>query len=786
MNKKSSLYTLIGLLLTLASIPCFATPGHDWSTWSGPNLNLTVQGAGAFNRSVFGLEMAWARDLGSGYSGIVVADGRVITAFSDDKSDYLGAFSTEDGKELWRYRISKIYAGHDGSDDGPLATPTVDGGKVFGLGAWGDLFALALENGGELWTTNIEKKHGARAPEYGYTTQPTLVDDVLVVQTGGEKGQAISGFDPKTGRRLWSTEDATVAYQSPLAFEIDGKTQVFAATNEFIAGFEPKTGQLLWKLEHGDQSMGQSSQPIPLGDGKVLLTDFPGSALFQVTAKDGAYEANEVWRSRRLRGTYAIPVPHGGHLYGYAGGVLSCVDAATGELVWRSREPGPGYLVLVDGHLVIQTDGGEVVVAEASPEGFREKARIKGLERGYYNTPTFAAGRVYVRNLRQMASVRVTDTPGPTPTAAPKEKPKPIGMMAELAAKVASAKNAEAKKTLVEKWLKAHERFPVVEGDRLVHFIFHGEVEDLVLNGNFLPGGSTFMERLENTDLYYYSAELEPASHYTYSFAVFDEQRFDPWNPSRAHDLGAEHNELTTPGWQRPSHLAEPSGARGRVEKYTWKSEIHESEREVQIYLPPGYNASKDRYPVLVVNYGDQMHTIGGLGKSLDNLIANGDTPPLIAVLVPRVNFEEYAGDQIPNYTRALIEELLTHVDGSYRTRAEARWRMITGVASGATHALHAVFSRPDVFGAAALQSFYFGSEGDTMKAMINDGKRRDLRFYIAIAQFDYNDARNESHELVELLSKSGYKPEVHEVGDGIGWTSWGSRTDRVVKALFP
>lgn len=416
---------LTAFLLCLCAGAAGANPAsRDWPSWSGPNLDLTVAGTGVLSRPGVGLEVAWSRELGSGYSGLVVADGRVITAFSDATSDYLGAFDAASGQELWRYRIADTYAGHDGSDDGPLATPAVDGDRVFFLGPWGHLFALALADGQEIWTHRIDEVFGARKPEYGFTTKPTVIDGVLVVQTGGTDGRAVSGFDPATGKHLWSTADATVDYQSPLALRIDGKLQVFAASNQSILGLEPKTGKELWKHELGEPPSEGFAQPIPLDGDKVLLTDHPGSTLYQLAATDGGYELRELWQSRGLRGTYAIPVPYEGHLYGYAGNILSCVDATSGETVWKSRPPGGGFLVLVDGHLVIQTNDGHLVVAEATPDGYVETARTQVLEKSEFHAPVFAGGRFYVRNLHQLASVRVIVAPaGAERPSAPVEEP---------------------------------------------------------------------------------------------------------------------------------------------------------------------------------------------------------------------------------------------------------------------------------------------------------------------------------------------------------------------------
>ncbi len=388
-----------------------AGTARDWPTWSGPNRNMTSLGNGLFEDDGFGLEKVWSRPLGSAYSGISVVGGHVVTGFSDGESDYLVSLAASDGQEQWRYRISKTYKGHDGSDDGPLATPMIADGTVYGLGAWGDLFALSLADGKKIWAHQVVESLGARKPEYGFSTTPTVVDDMLVIELGGKDGRSIAGFDRATGELRWSTGDDDVGYQSPLVLEIGGKTQVLAVTNHHLIGLEPKTGRVIWQVAHDQGDFEGFSQPVPVGKDGFLLTYWTEAVLYRVRSEAKNPGIDEVWRSKNLRGTYAIPAPFGDHIFGFSGRFLTCVEAASGDMVWKSRPPGGGNLVLVDGHLVIQAPGGELVVAVASAEGYVEKARVKALERGYYTRPSFAGGRVFLRNLTEIAAVDIVDQP---------------------------------------------------------------------------------------------------------------------------------------------------------------------------------------------------------------------------------------------------------------------------------------------------------------------------------------------------------------------------------------
>ncbi|MCP3961705.1 MAG: PQQ-binding-like beta-propeller repeat protein [bacterium] len=792
---KRSLSALLSCLLCLAmagTIVADPEPGtqRDWPHWSGPDRNMTSLGNGVFDQGGFGLETAWTRPLGSAYAGISVVGDSLVTGFSDGESDFLVALDTGSGEEHWRYRIGKTYKGHDGSDDGPLATPTIAGDMVYGLGAWGRLFALRLDSGEQAWAHHVVEDFGAIKPEYGFTTTPTVAGDVLVVETGGENGKSISGFDRASGELRWSTGDDAVGYQSPMVLEIGGREQVLAVTNRNLLGLEPKTGKILWQHQHDEGENNGFSQPVPVGKDGVLLTYWPESVLFRIAKADGGYGAAEVWRSKALRGNYAIPVPYEGHLYGYSGNFLTCVDAATGETVWKSRPPGRGNLVLVDGHLVIQARSGEVVVAEASPEGYREKARIQALERGYYTRPSFAGGKIYVRNLEDIAAIGISDrAPASTSSAvSAAEASASWDLKGELGRAVGEIAAAENKKERIDALMAKHEQFPIVEGEH-VHFVFRGEVEDLALAGNlFRDAREHPMHHIEGTDFYFQTVTLPAKSHFVYQYTVFDERIVDSLNPRKMGPEGREQSVVTTAGWESPEHLGEPEGARGRIEKLQWKSEVLDNEREVQVYLPPGYGEGEERYPLLVVNHGDQALLHGGVDRSLDNLIGKSVAPVIVA-FVPRADWREYGGSLAAEYAQALEEELIPTLDGSFRTTKE---RGIVGVGSAGFAAVYAAFKRPGLFDKAAAQSFYKGDLHDDLLALIDEGDKRDLELLFHWSGYDYRDprrdfdARRDAKELTAKLREKGYEPRILEVDDGVGWGMWQAQTGAILEAFYP
>ncbi|MEM9594032.1 MAG: PQQ-binding-like beta-propeller repeat protein [Acidobacteriota bacterium] len=779
--------------------------GAEWPVWSGPEGDLTSMGNGLLDGGAFGFEPAWSRPLGSAYSGILVADGRLVTMFSDGESDHLVALDPSTGAEQWRYRISDTYRGRDGSDDGPLSTPTIADGAVYGLGARGELFAVSLADGRERWRRDLVADFGAVKPSFGFSTAPTAIGDVVVVETGAGDGRSILALDRDSGELRWATGEDSVLYQSPMPFELGGETSLVAVTDRSLLGLDPGTGEVLWTHRHteGDGRRFGSTQPVPVrlgqGDGGkgILLIDGRESALFRVAENAGGsnaemYTVEEIWRSRAIRsqGNFANAVPYEGHLYGYAGSFLTCVDAATGETVWKSRPPGHGNLVLVDGHLVILARSGEIVIAEATPEGYSEVSRVQALHRGYFTRPSFADGKIYVRNLTEISAIGITDAGLADPTGAQQVD---WDLRGDFGAFVEKLRVAEDKGRMVDDFLAEHGTLPILEG-KWVHFVFRGEVDDLAISGNFLPGSvEDPMHRVAGTDFFFRSYELPEKALFTYGFSVFDETMTDPANPKTTGPENEKQSVVATAGWQAPAHLREPEGRRGRVETLRWKSEQLGNERDVQVYLPPGYGEGDDRYPLLLVNDSEQAIQLGKMDNSLDNLIGR-TVAPVIVAFVPAGSWREFGGSRTGDYTRAQVEELIPVLDRTFRTDPRREARAVMGQArlgGAAAAAMFLALHHPEAVSRAVAQSFQSRRlEGDLMAAASEETHDLELLFHWStndfFSPFNNFDARRDAKDLVAALERNGYRPKTFESDDGVGWGMWQSRMAEILETLFP
>ncbi len=803
------------LLLTVPQ----AAAAADWPAFRGADSDNAYRGETMLGEvEDLTLEIGWQQAIGSGYSGVSVADDRAVTLFADGTHDVAAAFDAVTGKELWRTPLGPGYKGHDGSHDGPISTPLIAGGRVFALGPWGHFQAVDLASGETIWSTHLADEQGAMAPLYGFGSSPAFAGGVVVVEAGTQggpfargipgTGPSILGLDPESGTVLWQAGKDTVNYQSPMPATVGGRALMLASTDVRLFGLEPKTGEVLWQTPHGGKFYPgpgmPSMNPVPVGEDRFLLTDTPdSSSLVELAAgDDGQMSLEPLWSSGSIRGSYALPVHHQGHLYAYNSRYLSCIDAATGERVWRSRQPGDGFLMLVDGHLVVITKKGSLHVAEASPEGYREIASLPLLEDGSWTPPSFAGGRIYARGLGAIAAVElkagaavaVADSARAPETRAPETR------FARFQAEVEAAADKAA---VVDRFMDAQETFPVIEGER-VHFLYRGPARDMGIAGDMIGDRQEeAMTRIAGTDLLVYSTRLAPDARVSYHFTRdFEERVTDPLNPRKFLDLTGEVSWLAMAGWHAPDHLGEaPEERRGRIESHDLAG------HKVDVYLPAGYDADADRrYPVAYVHGGGTAISMGSWPRTLDNLVGRSVAPMLVAFVHAKDPQAEFLWFQKDVYASAVAEQIVPAIDERYRTLAEPESRASVGAGAAGYAALYATFKYPGLFGRVASQSTFLLTmqampliqliggypggpappQAGAEQAPPQPAVFLEWGIYDQRSEIESWDFRTENRKLAELFESRGFEVSASEVADGTGWASWHNRNDKVLEWLFP
>jgi len=403
---------LTGLLLAglLSTAPLLAQiQPVDWPSFRGANRDgLSGEQGLATSWPEDGPRMIWRADGGTGFSSLVLVAGRLYTQLGRDGDELLAAFDAGNGRPLWTYRT-----GRERPDDwgkGPRSTPLFDDGLIYAASALGQLHAVKADNGEAVWSHDLVKEYGARVPTWGVSSQPLVEGDLLLFDAGGKAGHSILAFDKKSGALRWQSGSRLPGYSNPIAFDSVGKRQVLFFTGNGLVALAPKDGKELWSFDWQTSYDINAASPIFIPPNRILVSSGydVGSALLQLSPGEDGIAVKELWRSRRLKNKFSSSVYSGGYLYGFDESTLKCIDATTGEETWRHRGLGHGSLIWADGHLIVLGEKGQLVLVEATPESYREKARTQVTTGKHWTAPTVYAGRYYLRNEQEIVCLQAT------------------------------------------------------------------------------------------------------------------------------------------------------------------------------------------------------------------------------------------------------------------------------------------------------------------------------------------------------------------------------------------
>ncbi|HUF22836.1 MAG TPA: PQQ-binding-like beta-propeller repeat protein [Vicinamibacterales bacterium] len=387
-------------------LPPSLTPSLvGWPEFRGPARDGHYRGRIRTGWPASGLTPMWKQPVGGGYASFVTARGRAFTIEQRGSQEVAAAYDIATGRELWTSRWDAAFKEMMGGD-GPRATPTWDAGRVYVLGATGELRALDEASGRLLWRVNILQDNGASNLQWGMAAAPLIVDDTVVVLPGGSGGRSVVAYDKATGARVWSALDDMAAYSSPMLVTIAGVRQILVFTASRLAGLTPDGGAVLWEYPWKTSYDVNASQPLLLGGNRLFLSTGygTGSAVIELARTGDGFTVREVWRNIAMKNQFTSSVLLDGFIYGLDEAILACIDAATGERKWKGGRYGYGQLMLADGHLIVLTEGGDMALVRATPEAHQELARFPLFDGKTWNHPVISDGILLVRNITEMAA----------------------------------------------------------------------------------------------------------------------------------------------------------------------------------------------------------------------------------------------------------------------------------------------------------------------------------------------------------------------------------------------
>lgn len=349
----------------------------------------------------------WRRAVGPGWSSFAVGGDLVYTQEQRGEDEVVACYQLATGDPVWRHRDAvRFWESNAGA--GPRATPTLSKGRVYTLGATGIVNVLDATNGAVVWSRAAAADTGAKLPGWGFAGSPLVVGDVVIVAASGR----LIAYELATGKPRWKVESGGGGYSSPHRATIGGVEQVLLVNGSGVVSVAPATGAELWKHAWpGDGIV----QPALTADGDVLLGS--GSGLnggvgvhrVAVTHGPGGWAAEERWTSAGLKPYFNDFVIHKGHAFGFDGSHLACIDLADGKRRWKGERYGHGQLLLLPDQdlLLVLSESGELVLAAAAPDQFRELTRTSAIEGKTWNHPVLAGNVLLVRNDQEMAAFRL-------------------------------------------------------------------------------------------------------------------------------------------------------------------------------------------------------------------------------------------------------------------------------------------------------------------------------------------------------------------------------------------
>ena len=391
--------TATGVLAATLAVSA-AVYAADWPEWRG----VGRQGIWTETRLIQsiptgGLKVAWRTPVRAGYSGPSVASGRV---FLLDYESLRGSRVTErviclderTGRELWARTWEADYKGLD-YPNGPRATPTIDGDRVYVLGSMGALRCLRTTDGSEVWSSHYVRDFGATVPAWGMASAPVVAGSKLIALVAGKDDAKVVAFDKHSGKELWralSSQDSEPGYSQPILID-HGRSQLVIWHTAALQALNPDTGAVLWSQPFRITMNTPIATPAWSAPHLLVSGFFDGARMMELDRSGSArllwasQGGNEI-KSDKLHALMSQPIIDGDYIYGICSyGQLRCLRRATGERVWETQAVTvekarnvTAWMVRSQNRVFILNDRGELILVKLSPSAYLEIGRTKVID----------------------------------------------------------------------------------------------------------------------------------------------------------------------------------------------------------------------------------------------------------------------------------------------------------------------------------------------------------------------------------------------------------------------
>jgi len=403
----------------------------DWPQWRGTNRDGISKDTGLLKSwPKDGPKLLWTFDkAGIGYGSPAIVGDKLFLLGADDpdkgEKEFALCINAKTSAEIWRHPLANSPGGYsNGWGAGPRSSPTVDGDRIYVLGARGDLECLKMSDGSKVWGLNLVKDLGGNIPAWGYAESVLIDGDHLLCTPGGKKG-TIACLKKKTGEVVWRSTGVTdEAQYSSIVISSAGAKQYVTLNKSGTISVRASDGDFLWRSKAG--ANGTAVAPTAIIDDKYVFSTSgygSGCGLLELSAgPDDGVKMKEVYLNKAMVNLHGGVIRVGQFIYGYSdSGNWLCLDYLkldndTQTPTWKSNKLDKGSLTYADGHFYLYGQNkGTCALIEANPKAWVEKGRFEISKKSQFprrsgeiwTHPVVANGRLYLRDHEVLASYEI-------------------------------------------------------------------------------------------------------------------------------------------------------------------------------------------------------------------------------------------------------------------------------------------------------------------------------------------------------------------------------------------